>query len=58
MEAIQKIETISKPLQVSKRALFSKNVKKYYMEIEDIFVRKTQAERRKELFGKDPMVEF
>lgn len=56
MEAIKKIENTRKPFQTPKGASFSKNVKKYYMEIEDMFVRKTQAERRRELFGKDPMV--
>ena len=56
MEANQKTITTQKPVQASKGSQLSKNVKKYYMEFEDIFIRKTQSDRRRELFGKDPMV--
>ena len=32
-----------------------KNFKKYYTSIEKFFIRKTQAEKRKAWFGKDPL---
>jgi hypothetical protein len=42
-------------MNVKKSSLISKKVKKYYMDFEGLFVHKTQAEKRRALFGKDPL---
>ncbi len=56
MEAIQTLRAIREPDLDLKKSRFSKKVKKYYTEFEELFVHKTQAEKRRELFGKDPLV--
>ena len=58
MEAIQSIEAFQKPAFDSKMPYFKKTAKKYYMEFVDIFIHKTQAEKRRAFFGKDPLVDF
>ena len=42
----------------SLKSKMKEKVKKHYMEISEIFIRKTQAEKRRELFGKDPLVGY
>jgi hypothetical protein len=55
MEAIQNNAPFRKPGKEEERSFFLKKVRKYYTDFQEIFVRKTQADRRRELFGKDPL---
>jgi hypothetical protein len=43
-------------LAVKQTQLLSKKSWKYYMDLEGLFIHKTQAEKRKALFGKDPLI--
>jgi hypothetical protein len=57
MDAIQAIEPTKRVDLTAKQPVFlSKKAKKYYMDFEGLFVHKTQAEKRRALFGKDPLV--
>lgn len=57
MDAIQAVEPRKRvDVTVKQSALISKKAKKYYMDFEGFFVHKTQAEKRRALFGKDPLV--
>lgn len=37
-------------------SIFSKNIRKLLPNLEELIVRKTQADRRRALFGKDPFL--
>lgn len=57
MDAIQVIEPLKRvDATVNQSTFISKKAKKYYMDFEGFFVHKTQAERRRALFGKDPLM--
>ena len=56
MEAIRTLPVIRKQRIDSEESVLSKKVKKYYTKVEELFVYKTKAEKRRELFGKDPLL--
>jgi hypothetical protein len=57
MDVIQAVEPVKRvDVTVKQSTLISKKAKKYYMDFEGFFVHKTQAEKRRALFGKDPLV--
>lgn len=57
MDVIQAIEPAKQAeLNAKKSPVISKKIKKSYMDFEALFVHKTQAEKRRALFGKDPLM--
>lgn len=57
MEAVQVLNVVRKhALEVPQKAQSTKKTKKLGFNLESLFVRKTQSEKRKALFGKDPLI--
>lgn len=42
----------------SLKSKINEKLKKHYIELLEIFIKKTQAEKRREFFGKDPLVGY
>ena len=56
MEANQSVKPVE-PLESPAIAdSLQKKYRKYYMDVFSMFIHKTQSEKRRELFGKDPLV--
>jgi hypothetical protein len=56
METINNYTLPKKEKIESELTLFGKNIRKYLPNLEQLIVRKTQADRRRALFGKDPFL--
>jgi hypothetical protein len=56
METINNYTLPKKEKIESELTIFGKNIRKYLPNLEQLIVRKTQADRRRALFGKDPFL--
>ena len=56
METLNNYSVPKKEKVENETTLFGRSIRKYLPNLEELIVRKTQADRRKALFGKDPFL--
>jgi hypothetical protein len=56
MESLNNYSVPKKEKIHSELSVFGRNIRKYLPNLEELIVRKTQADRRRALFGKDPFL--
>jgi hypothetical protein len=56
MESINNYSPPKKEKFESEASAFGRSFRKYFPTLEELIVRKTQADRRRALFGKDPFL--
>ena len=56
METVHNFTIPKKEKADAATSAFGKNIRKYFPSLEELIVRKTQADRRRALFGKDPFL--
>jgi hypothetical protein len=56
MESVNNYTFSKKAKLENESTVFGKHFRKYFPNLEELIVRKTQADRRRALFGKDPFL--